>query len=192
MREMASTGTQDGQRGTDTASLHEGLVALARELIGFMQHHAGDPDLGADIAQDALAQAVQSLERLRDPTALRGWVYRIAINRFNDHIRRSMVLRTEDPSLAEGLAASGSGPVRQALVHELDDVLRQELLCLPERQRTVLMLHGVRGMTQPEIARLLSISADAVKMSLFHARQKMRVRLEAYMAGNSTNRDPRG
>lgn len=161
--------------------LRQALVELAGELVGFMQHHVGDPHLGADIAQDALAQAFQSLERLRDPEALRGWVYRIAINRFNDHVRKARILKQEAGPVPERTAPAAAGPERQALAHELDGELREQLLALPERQRTVLMLHGVRGMTHQDIAVLLEISVDAVKMSLFHAREKMRSRLQRYM-----------
>lgn len=167
--------------------LRSALVQLAEELVGFMQHHAGDPHLGADIAQDALAQAFQALDRLRDPKALRGWVYRIAINRFNDHVRKSKILRQEPGPLPDRTAPETAGPERQALAHELDAQLRDQLLGLPERQRTVLMLHGVRGMTHQDIASLLEITVDAVKMSLFHAREKMRVRLERYM-GSAPNK----
>jgi len=182
--------------GTEMESKHEAspddlrkaLVDLASELVGFMQHHVGDPHLGADIAQDALAQAFQSLDRLRDSEALRGWVYRIAINRFNDHVRKARILKQEAGPLPECSAPSAAGPQRQALAQELDRELREQLLALPERQRTVLMLHGVRGMTQQDIAELLEVSVDAVKMSLFHAREKMRVRLQSYMGSAPAKR----
>ncbi len=190
---MALTGQEVDQQSprAEPDDLRAALVALAEELVGFMQHHVGDPHLGADIAQDALAQAFQALGRLRDPDALRGWVYRIAINRFNDHVRRSKSLRQEPGPLPERVAPDDAGPVRQALARELDSELRDQLLALPERQRTVLMLHGVRGMTHRDIAGLLEITVDAVKMSLFHAREKMRSRLERYLGHAPTKRPPR-
>ncbi|MEE2713735.1 MAG: RNA polymerase sigma factor [Planctomycetota bacterium] len=173
--------TDQESRRAEPDDLRAALVDLAEELVGFMQHHVGDIHLGADIAQDALAQAFQGLGRLRDPRAMRGWVYRIAINRFNDYVRKSKTLRQEPGPLPERVAPASAGPVRQALAHELDSELRDQLLSLPERQRTVLMLHGVRGMTHQDIATVLDITVDAVKMSLFHAREKMRVRLESYL-----------
>ena len=66
-------------------------------------------------------------------------------------------------------------------VRELDAVLRQELQRLPERQRTVLLLHGLRGLDLRGIGGLLGISQAAVKMSLFHARERMRGRVTRYL-----------
>lgn len=161
--------------------LEEELVLLAPEVIAFLRHHTGDHHLGADLAQDVLARAFRSIAGLRDREALRGWLFRIAVNRFNDHIRRSRALRIDVGPVPEREAPAAERPDREAMASELDQVLRRELVKLPERQRTVLMLHGVRGMRQPEIAEVLGISVDAVKMSLFHAREKMRSRLAHYM-----------
>ncbi|MAG34315.1 MAG: hypothetical protein CL908_25835 [Deltaproteobacteria bacterium] len=174
----------DGNRAeasADADTLRDALVDMAGELIAFMQHHTGDPHLGADLAQDALAQAFQALQRLRDPLALRGWVFRIAINRFNDHVRKVKVLKQEPGPIPERSAPDQDRPEREALAHELDRELRGQLMALPERQRTVLMLHGVKGMSHSDIADVLDITVDAVKMSLFHAREKMRTRLERYL-----------
>lgn len=165
--------------------LEAALAALAPEVIGFMQHHCGDPHLGADLGQEALARAMRCLATLRDPDALRGWVFRIAINLFNDHLRRvALEPRAGGAGSLPGgdeSCAPGPGPERELLARELDEVLRASLHQLPERQRTVLMLHGVRDLGHAQIAALLGISLDAVKMSLFHAREKMRVRLARYL-----------
>jgi RNA polymerase sigma-70 factor (ECF subfamily) len=168
--------------GNGSSDLDQALAALAPEVVAFMQHHCGDPHLGADLAHDAIAQAMRSLHTLREPGALRGWIFRIAVNRFHDHMRRAAITRAESPGTsAEPLAPQERAPERHLLARELDAVLRAELLRLPERQRTVLMLHGVRDLSHPQIAALLDITVDAVKMSLFHAREKMRARLAGYL-----------
>jgi RNA polymerase sigma-70 factor (ECF subfamily) len=170
-----------GVEPAPVSDLEQGLAELSGEVVAFMQHHCGDPHLGADLAHDALAQAMRHLQTLRDPRALRGWVFKIAINRFNDHLRRGVLEPQDAASLPDRPAPPHLAPDREMLARELDAVLRQELHRLPDRQRTVLMLHGVRDLDQVEIAALLGISVDAVKMSLFHAREKMRVRLARYL-----------
>jgi RNA polymerase sigma-70 factor (ECF subfamily) len=168
--------------GNDGSDLDQALAALAPEIVAFMQHHCGDPHLGADLAHDAIAQAMRCLHTLREPAALRGWIFRIAVNRFHDYLRRAAISPAEDGGPdAEPLAPQERAPERHLLARELDAVLRTELLRLPERQRTVLMLHGVRDLSHNEIAQLLGITVDAVKMSLFHAREKMRARLAGYL-----------
>lgn len=171
----------EAEPSLDAWNLQEALSELAPLVVAFMQHHVGDVHLGADLAQDALAQAMRRLGSLRDARALRGWVFRIAINCFTDHLRRSKLLEKSTEPVKEPSAPAHAAPDRELLARELDSVLRRELLSLPERQRSVLLLHGIRDLCHSEIAGLLGISVDAVKMSLFHAREKMRRRLALYL-----------
>lgn len=170
-----------GEAEAVASGLESRIANLAPEVVAFMQHHCGDAHLGADLAHDAVARALRTVRSLRDPNALRGWVFRIAINRFNDHLRRERPMEVVELDSRGDLERTELGPDRRLLAAELDEVLRRELAALPERQRTVLMLHGVRELSHPSIAELLGISLDAVKMSLFHAREKMRVRLAGYL-----------
>lgn len=163
------------------SSMEARLADLAGELLAFMQHHAGERHLGADLAQDALAQAFASLRTVRDPGALRAWLFRIAVNRFNDHVRQGRLRPRRLEEEADLSAPSYVSPEREALARELDGVLRQELLRLPERQRSVLLLHSVKDLTHRQIGELLGIRPEAVKTALFHAREKIRLRLERYL-----------
>src|SRR6266851_6864238 len=43
---------------------------------------------GEDVVQDTLARAYYELSALREPPALRAWLFRIAHNRALDHMRR--------------------------------------------------------------------------------------------------------
>ena len=167
--------------------LEQALIALAGDLLGFLRHHAGDREVADDLAQETLAQALAALDELRDPRALRGWLFRIAVNLFNDHLRRQGTSRLASEPLPEPHEPGSRQPERVALARELDAVLRQELHRLPERQRSVLMLHGLDGCDTRSIARMLGITPAAVKMSLFHARERMRLRLARYL-GRSLQR----
>lgn len=178
MPDATTSEAQEAAPIPTAAALEAELAGLAGELVAFMQHHVGDAHLGADLAQDALAQALRSVQHLRQHERLKGWLFRIAVNRFNDHVRRKRIVTEEAMAEAQELPGRQSDrPDRAAMTRELDVLLRDELERLPERQRTVLMLHGVQGLTHPEIADLLGITPDAVKMSLFHGRERLRGRL---------------
>ena len=164
----------------ESADLESALGELADGLIEFMQHHCGDPEIGADIAQDALFSGMRALPGLRDPEALKGWVYRIAINRYNDHLRSKARREESERSLRLRRLGKVEDPRALAMAGELDAFLRREMGLLPDRQRSVLMLHGVQGLGQAEIARLLDITVSAVKMSLFHGREKLRKAVRSY------------
>jgi RNA polymerase sigma-70 factor (ECF subfamily) len=67
-------------------------------------------------------------------------------------------------------STAGSGGLR------LD--LERAIALLPERCRTVLVLHDVEGWTHQEIARDLDIAAGTSKSQLFEARRRVRTWLE--------------
>jgi RNA polymerase sigma-70 factor (ECF subfamily) len=65
---------------------------------------------------------------------------------------------------------------------DLRQALR-ELNALPDRQREVLYLCAVEGLSLDEAADVLGIGKDAVKSSLCQARRKMRQRLSNLLDG---------
>jgi len=65
-------------------------------------------------------------------------------------------------------------PVELLEREESRDILRRLIGSLPEKQRTVMELRDVEGMSYLEIARILLISEEQVKVNLFRARQKVK------------------
>ena len=109
-------------------------------------------------AQDAVGQAVllawQSLDRLRDPEALRAWLVKISVNcarQLNRRSRREVYLEDLPPQAA----------AREAPRPELWDAV----LSLPRDQRAA------------DIASLLRVPAGTVKSRLSRARDKLRLAL---------------
>jgi RNA polymerase sigma-70 factor (ECF subfamily) len=157
------------------------LGSLASELLAFMRHATGDEHLGADLTQEALVKALRNLHQFREGSSLRGWVFRIALNTFHDHLRKK---RPEDlsPSDLDGHVAQGeTNPLSHALKEELHSQLRHQLMHLPERQRSVLLLHGVKNLSHDEIADTLGITKEAVKTALYHGRRSLSARLDRYL-----------
>ena len=72
---------------------------------------------------------------------------------------------------------------------EMSDCVRGYLEGLPDAYRTVILLHDVQGLTNPEIAELLGVSLDAVKIRLHRARAKLRSALDQ---GCRLSHDERG
>jgi RNA polymerase sigma-70 factor (ECF subfamily) len=161
------------------------LIGLSSEISDFLVHHTGDRQLGSDLAEETISRAFRAIQTLRDPAALRGWVFRIAVNVFNDHLRVQHLKRVEpiDEVGDELPAAGGEGPLSRAISRELDEILRKEVAALPERQRSVLLLHSLRSFSHSEIARWLGISVISVKVALFRAREAMRARLADAIEG---------
>jgi RNA polymerase sigma-70 factor, ECF subfamily len=167
----------------DTVQKFEDLVrAHAREIEGFLAKLCGNRHDAEELAQDVFVKAFRKIATLRDPLAARRWLYTIAVNHFNDWIaprHREAMAKLDDAE--DTLAGRERAPAEQASAAELEGLLRASIRRLPERQRIVLLLFTARGFDYSDIALALGISPEAVKVSLFHAREKLRSKVKHFM-----------
>ena len=184
-----STGPQDARLATDGVSAEvlaeRGLVLAAQEgsetaFAGLVQRHqrrayavARSIVLTHDDAEDAVQEgflhAWRALARFRPEQAFGAWLHRIVANAALDIARRKKVRDADE------LHESVSSPFRDpALGAELRERLRTALVTLPERQRSVLVLHDVEGYKHAEIGQTLGIPEGTARSDLHHARAALR------------------
>ena len=136
----------------------------------------GDADAADDAAQDAFLAALQHLQSFDARRPFGPWLMRIVTNAAIDNRRRRSVRRTE--ALDESLVAGGTGADRAAERNELSARLRVALAELPERQRVAITLFDAEGYSHAEIAEILGVPTGTVRSDVFHARRKLRERLD--------------
>lgn len=182
---LASEGDRVDVQPEPGVRLFDDLVRdHAREIQLFLYKLCGNHHDAEELAQDVFIKAYRKLDTLREPAATRRWLYTIAVNHFNDWVkpRRRSALRAvgdiEDYDLS---GSRNDQPAKQAAAIEFSAWLNESILALPDRQRTVLLLFSAKGFDYADIADSLGISADAVKMSLFHAREKLKSRVARFL-----------
>lgn len=140
-------------------------------LVRTLTLYTGDPQLGADLAADALAKAAQHWARVSTMASPGGWVHRVGINAANSWFRRRLAGRR---------ALARRGPDR-AVHHDRDtaDVLavREAIGRLPARRRACVVLHHLAGLSSDETAAVLDISTATVRSHLRHAHADLRAEL---------------
>ncbi len=67
-----------------------------------------------------------------------------------------------------------SNPEEQAMQQDRIALIRRLINSLPEKQRSVMQLRDVEGKSYKEIAKIMAISEDQVKVNIFRARQAIR------------------
>lgn len=133
-----------------------------------------DPHTADDLTQETMLRAWRRRDWLRDPQAVRVWLFRITANLWRDRIRRNRSPIARPDPLDDVRAAREAGPHRQLIGEEdLSRALRS-LDSLPDRQRQVLYLHACEDFSASEIADVLGISPEAVRSNLSAARARMR------------------
>lgn len=137
------------------------LRAYARALLR-------DRDAADDLVQDTLEVAVARAGQWRGEGALRGWLYRILLNRFRDALRRR---RTSAPLVA--LVAEPATPPQAEARLQLAEV-HAAMGRLPEDQRAALLLVALEGMSLGEAAAVLGVAEGTLASRLGRARAALR------------------
>jgi RNA polymerase sigma-70 factor, ECF subfamily len=148
-----------------------------------------------EVVQDALWTASRRIDTFRGEAAFGSWLYRIAANTANQKARGRWSKRSEvswydiDPSFdAQGqhleAAIDWSRDLKDpAIEGELKAMLWGAIDELPADYRTILLLHDVEGLSNPEIAETLQIKLSTVKARLHRTRLVLRKQLAEYMGG---------
>ncbi len=126
-----------------------------------------------DAVQEAFVRAYQALDRFNLEQAFGPWLNRIVANAALDLARRRKVRTTDD--LHESMAGTFRDPGES---DELRRRLSEALMKIPERMRSVLVLHDVEGFAHAEIGKLLGIPEGTARSDLHHARQRLRGMLQ--------------
>ena len=175
-------------RGGDEAAF-ETLVkryeARIRKLaFGYLR----DRMLAEDVAQESFLQAYQRIGTLGRPAAFRSWLYRIAINRAHDELRRRARKGELASEEGEERIQQLEEPVVLAKSIEARDLgrhLSRAIATLPEKYRRPLILKEIQGMTYAEIAKLLGWPMGTVQIRIHRARLRLR-REVAYLREEET------
>ena len=142
------------------------------EIYAYLTRMLRDPELAADLTQDAFVKAYRAYESLEDPAHARAWLYQIAHRVALDELRRRRIVRFL-PWTGE---SHGSSPSAEHLVMEtrLSGELQRALNKIPERQRAALLLAEVHDLTGLELAAALGVSHVAARALLTRARESLR------------------
>jgi RNA polymerase sigma-70 factor (ECF subfamily) len=148
--------------------------AHSRQIYYLALRFLGDPAQAEDATHDVFLKAYRKLSEFRGDSAMRTWLYRIAINHCKNLLQtwhqRNMVSNADD-AIWEGAVAGTENPLRALEVKELGQRIQKSLAALPEEYRLLLLLVADERLSYEEMAALTEQSADAVRGKLHRARK---------------------
>jgi len=140
-----------------------------------------------DLTQEVFIKVNQGLKGFRGESNLSTWIYRIATNAAMDHLRRPPQMTTEMSAVdteneeeSMGLRGKVSFIDQQLIRKEMNTCIRNVIKNLPEDYRTVIVLGELEELRNHEIAEILQVSIDTVKIRLHRARKKLKNELENF------------
>jgi RNA polymerase sigma-70 factor (ECF subfamily) len=134
-----------------------------------------------DVAQQVFVKAYFSLKRFDQRAAFSTWLYKITVNECWDLLRKKKVRPlVYESDLSEEQAGQFSAAERlDSGAQDVSDKLEAQqqvenlLQGLEERDRMMLILKEVEGFAIDEIAEILNLNANTVKVRLFRARRRI-------------------
>src|SRR5580704_16504538 len=190
----AETALVDRLRGGDEAAFvtlvgryHQPLLRLARSMVS-------SEAVAEEAVQDTWLGVVRGIERFEGRSSFKTWLFRILVNRARSAGTKEERLVPLDggPAVDAGRFDAGgqwADPVAQWRT-EFDDrleaavwapILKTALEQLPSRQRTVVVLRDVEGLSGDEVCGVLGISAGNQRILLHRGRSRMRELLDGEM-----------
>jgi len=152
---------QAREAGALEALIERTQSACSRLAVSILK----DPDLSRDALQEAYFVVYQRIGQLRDPLAIKSWLFRIVTHCCHDILRRRGNEVQVEVEVAEAAPDLAEGVGRQ-------DRIRATFAKLPEIDRTALALREVASMSYEEMAQVLQVPLGTVRSRLAKARQR--------------------
>jgi RNA polymerase sigma-70 factor, ECF subfamily len=150
-------------------SYHDRIYRYLLSLV----HNPAEAD---DLTQDTCLRAYAHRDSLRDPNAIRGWLYRIATRACLDHLRQRVALVSidgEDDQRVHAVPSAFPSALEITERQETAACVQRCLDFLSDSYRAVILLHEAHSLIAPEIAELLGESVGTIKIRLHRARRKL-------------------
>lgn len=164
----------------DFQSIHE---RFRPRVLRYLTRLVGEAD-AEDVAQSVMLKVNEGLSAFRGASDVSTWIYRIATNAAMDKLR---VKTPHTVSHAELESEAGDVPPQAQVASVETAAIREEMSAciaefvarLPGNYKSVVILSEFEGFTNEEIAGILGLSLDTVKVRLHRAREKLRKELQA-------------
>jgi RNA polymerase sigma-70 factor (ECF subfamily) len=151
----------------------EPLVTLHHaELIYYVRGLLGKPDGADDVVQEVWLAAYRQMRGIKDVTAFRPWLYRIARNKAFD------LLRTRPPRSIEDVPEPPAEDQEPQFRAEDAAQIHAALSRLSLEHREVLSLRFLKQTSYEQIAEITETDLGTVKSRIHYAKQSLRREME--------------
>ena len=167
---------------------HAAMLQLASSFVS-------SPAIAEEVVQDTWLAVLRGIDGFAERSTFKAWLLQILVNRAKStgvREHRSVAIGDATPAVDRSrFDASGAwmSPPQHWIEDSEDRVLAEGLANrlhatlrrLPARQREVLLLRDVDGLSSPEVCEVLDISAGNQRVLLHRGRSQLRQALEEFV-----------
>jgi RNA polymerase sigma-70 factor (ECF subfamily) len=190
-----------GDEDTFRDLFQRSFPVMKRVARGYVASEA----VAEEVVQDTWMAVLTGIDRFEGRSALATWIFSILVHQAKNHSareRRSQPMSAVAPDRAEEPAVDPDRfqtdddawpghwatpprpwqkPERRLLSLEARERLKEALEQLPDRQRLIVALRDVEGLSAQEVCNLLELSQENQRVLLHRGRSRLRAVLEAYI-----------
>lgn len=176
-RILVELAQQGDQRAFETL-----LQKHQRRVLSLIGHTIRQPNEVEDLAQQVFLKVYTALPRFDFRAEFSTWLYRITVNECYDHLRRQRALKSHGGNeiqvgeladldrLSAKRSRPAENPARQAELKQTVEILFSRLSA---EERLLLTLRELEGYSMKEIATVMELKENTVKVRLFRARKRL-------------------
>ncbi len=168
----------EGLRRGDRSAFDAVYAAWSPRVFGFLLRLSARRDTAEDLAQETWLKLAKAAPTLAPDTKIGPLLFTIARNAFLSYRRWAMLDLSRLLVLGFEAARVDTGPEDQHERTRAIALLEAALQELPVASREVLLLVGVEGLEQEEVATILGVSYDATRKRLSRARAELAAAIE--------------
>jgi RNA polymerase sigma-70 factor (ECF subfamily) len=163
--------------GRVLASIRPLVVRYCRARVGRQERSFASAD---DVAQEVCLAVITALSSYRDQgRPFLAFVYGIAAHKVADAHRAAARNRSEPVADVPDEPETDAGPEQRAMQGELTRRMKQLLDVLPDKQREIVVLRVVVGLSAEETAEAVGSTPGAVRVAQHRALARLRKTLSA-------------
>lgn len=166
----------------DPTAFDQLVIKYSPRLYGLVYNMTSNHEDANDLMQDIFAKAYRAIGGFRGKSSFYTWIHSIGVNMTINFLKKrghhyKLSLDDVDSNIQNDQdfieLTTGSNPVRDADLAELQQRLNEAMMKLSYEHRTVVTLFDIQGMSHAEISEVLGVSNGTVRSRLFYAHQQL-------------------
>ena len=156
-------------------SFRNDILPLKDKLFRLALRITLDRAEAEDVVQDTMIRVWNKRDEWQQFESVEAYCLIVAKNLAIDRSQKKDAQNVElTPEMAE--EADTSGPYDRLVNNERMKIIHRLIDELPEKQRLIMQLRDIEGESYKDIAKVLQLTEEQVKVNLFRARQKVKQR----------------
>ncbi len=169
----------------DVDAFEEIIAKYEKRVFSLIYNVTKNENEIEDLAQEVFIKVYKNIDKFQGKSSLYTWIYRITTNLCLDYIkkRREIIYIDEKIQYGDGevdIQLSTNEKLQDELYEEkeLKEKLQKSIDKLPDKQKMMIILRDIKGLSYEEISKILEMKLGTVKSQINRARIKLKEILE--------------